>query len=238
MPTAMRIPGPIGITPANNCIDAGTLALVAMPAPAAKPKPADPPPDADTLQLAATAYGEAGGADDANEIGGIVRVLLRQAKARGHTSVAAFIAKDKTFAFAAHDGNARYKALIAASPAKRAANAGMKAALAASRDALAGIGTDPSNGGYFWDGADLKTNFKRHPKVLGGIHFTDPLHDIYGVGDKDVAGENWWLDAKGKKTTLRGSWSYKYESTAAHGGTVFWKYNADFIKATGNKVYD
>lgn len=73
--------------------------------------------------------------------------------------------------------------------------------------------------------------------MLGGIHITDPAHDIYGIEDKDVPGETWWLDAKGRKTKLRGKWTYKYESTAGWGGTIFWKYNADFVKAAGNKEY-
>ena len=42
---------------------------------------------------------------------------------------------------------------------------------------------------------------------------------------------------KGKKTKLRGKWRYKYESTAGWGGTIFWQYNADFVKASGNKVF-
>ena len=45
------------------------------------------------------------------------------------------------------------------------------------------------------------------------------------------------IDAKGKKTKSRGTWRYKYDSTAAWGGTIFWAYNADFLKASGNKVY-
>ena len=74
-------------------------------------------------------------------------------------------------------------------------------------------------------------------KVSVGIHFSDPSHNIYGIEDKDVPGEHWWTDAQDKKTKLRGKWSYKYESTTAHGGTIFWKFSPDFLKATGNKEY-
>jgi hypothetical protein len=35
----------------------------------------------------------------------------------------------------------------------------------------------------------------------------------------------------------RGQYTDVYESTAAYGGPVFWKYGADFLKATGNKEY-
>ena len=62
-------------------------------------------------------------------------------------------------------------------------------------------------------------------------------HDLCKLGDKPVLGENWGLDAKGKPTKLRGTWQFVYDSTAAYGSTVFWKYNANFLKATGNKAY-
>ena len=82
------------------------------------------------------------------------------------------------------------------------------------------------------------TNYAKHAKVRGGIHITDPKHNIYGIADKKVPDEVWWTDANGKKTKLRGKWDYKYESTAGLGGTIFWKYNADFVKASGNKEYN
>jgi hypothetical protein len=118
-----------------------------------------------------------------------------------------------------------------------AADAGMSAAVRAARNALSPNGVDYSNGAYFWDGADIRSNYDRHPKVRGGIRFGDPAHNIYSIKELDVPGEEWWRNAAGQNTRLRGSWSYKYESTAAHGGTIFWRYNPDFLRATGNRAH-
>lgn len=74
--------------------------------------------------------------------------------------------------------------------------------------------------------------------VRAGIRFTDPSHNIYDIAEKDVPGESWWTNAKGARTNLRGKWDYKYESTAAFGGTIFWKYSAAFLVASGNTEYD
>lgn len=228
----------------NDDIDEGTLARMRMPAPSpigmsAVPTVAsDVPIDADVRALAATAYGEASGKDVFEEIAAIANVLVRQQKSRGHGSISGFIQSDKTFAFAAHDGNARYAKLMAASEAEIAKSPGMSSAVRGARNALSAGGMDYSNGAYFWDGADIQSNYARHAKVRAGIHFTDPAHNIYSILNKDVEGEEWWRDAKGNNTKLRGSWKYKYESTAGWGGTVFWKYNADFLSATGNKAYD
>jgi len=52
-----------------------------------------------------------------------------------------------------------------------------------------------------------------------------------------VPKERWVPDGKGGQKSM-GQWSYKFESTAAYGGTIFWKYNADFLKASGNKEYN
>jgi hypothetical protein len=57
---------------------------------------------------------------------------------------------------------------------------GMKAAVAAAVNALNG-GEDKSNGAYFWDGADIKTNYAGHFKVRRGIKFTEPSHNIYHI---------------------------------------------------------
>ena len=39
----------------------------------------------------------------------------------------------------------------------------------------------------------------------------DYRRDIYDIKDKDVPGEEWWRNAQGVKTKLRGKWDYKYE---------------------------
>lgn len=194
--------------------------------------------DNDTKNLAAVAYGEGSVKNVFEEMAAIANVLVRQQKARGYANISAFISADKTYAFAAHDGNQRYTQLISSKDADILKDTGMNKAILAAKNALDAKGTDYSNGAYFWDGADIKTNFSNHPKVKVGIHFIQKTHDIYSIGDKKVPDEAWWLDKDGKKAKLRGKWDYVYQSTAAFGGTIFWEYNPKYIAATGNKVYN
>lgn len=68
---------------------------------------------------------------------------------------------------------------------------------------------DYSGGGYFWHGNDfhIKTAkaYKSFYKV--GFHFTSKSHDIWQMGDCP--------------SPPNSKWPYKYESTAAYGGTTF-----------------
>ena len=248
----MANPVPTSLGIAANAFAGSTMPMLApieMPAlPTVSAKPAaqetasaDPVPltaiDNDTRMLAATAYGEGSLKNVFEEMAAIANVLVRQQKARGYASAAAFIKADKSFAFAAHDGNERYARLMAATLDEINLDAGMRAAVRGASNALANDPHDYSNGAYFWDGADIKTNYPNHAKVLGGIHISKPEHNIYSIKDKEVPDEAFWIDAKGNKGKSRGKWRYKYDSTAAWGGTIFWKYNADFLKASGNKVY-
>ena len=197
------------------------------------------PIDRETRLLAALAYGEASKANLPREMGGIANVLVRQKTARGFHSLREFIKKTPTFAYAAGDGNPRYKDLMAATETDiNFKYQEMADAVAVARNAFSSSGIDYSNGAYFWDGADIKSNYTDHPKVIAGIYFTEPAHNIYGIKATTVPGEVWWKDPKGHKTKIRGKWNYKYESTAAWGGTIFWRYNKDFITASGNTEYD
>ncbi len=235
-----RIPGPLGVGANRIDIDEGTLIRTASAAPGpvgGTVAPASDKLDADLRALAALAYGESSTKDVFEEMAAIANVVVRQQKARGFATVAQFLKTDKTFAFAASDGNDRHKLLKNSSDKVVMASPGMSMAVRAARNALDPNGKDYSNGGYFWDGADIATNYDAHVKVKDGIKFTDPKHNIYNIKETVVPGEEWWLDAKRKPTRLRGKWNYKYESTAAYGGTIFWKYNADFLQATGNKVH-
>lgn len=242
-------PGPLGAMPLAfagstlpDAVASKPPALPAAPAAAAAQASVLPPQpltsiDNDTRTLAATAYGEGSSKNVFEEMAAIANVLVRQQKARGYGSAAAFIKADKTFAFAAHDGNERYARLMAATLDELNQDAGMASAVRGAVNALASEPQDYSNGAYFWDGADIKTNYNNHAKVLGGIRITKPEHNLYGIKDKEVPGEAWWIDAKGNKGKSRGKWRYQYDSTAAWGGTMFWKYNADFLKASGNKAF-
>lgn len=200
--------------------------------------------DAETRQLAAMAYGESSSKDDADEMGAIASVLVRQRDARGYKDMASFTASEPSFSFVVSDGNQRYAKLMKASEEEIAKQPGMKAAVQAAENALSG-GPDKSNGAYFWDGADIKTNYKNHFKVRQGIRFTDPAHNIYGIEESTKVVIQYKItkvkDSKTKKVTQKkeevGRYDHVYESTAAHGGTIFWKFGADYLKVTRAKEY-
>ena len=178
--------------------------------------------------LAAMAYGEASPKDVAEEIGAIANVLVRQRTARGYSDMSTFVSSDKTFSFVVRDGNARYKKFTNASEAAIAKDAGMTAALNSAKQALENDGKDLSNGGFFWDGADIKSNYKNHFKVKHGIRFTDPSHNIYGIEESTklvIITKTTVKKKKGKvissETTEVARYDHIYISTAAYGGTIF-----------------
>jgi hypothetical protein len=119
---------------------------------------------------------------------------------------------------------------------------GHAAAYAAARHALEG-GEDYSSGGYFWDGADIKSNYKNHFKVRHGIKFTDPAHNIYVINDSTklvIIKKITVKKVKGKSVKTEeevGRYDHIYESTAAHGGTIFWKQYQGYLDLTGAKAY-
>ncbi|MDE2401009.1 MAG: hypothetical protein KGL90_05050 [Burkholderiales bacterium] len=98
------------------------------------------------------------------------------------------------------------------------------------------------NGCNRWDGLDFKTNYARHPKVRDGFHFSAPEHNIYDVKETSHETTIYWK-VRDKKTgkevnsKVRGKFKYVWESTAAFGGTILWKYDADYVVATGGKAY-
>ncbi|MGE8166531.1 hypothetical protein ACQKRQ_41100 [Paraburkholderia sp. NPDC080076] len=202
------------------------------------------PIDAQTRQLAAMAYGEASLQDNADEMMAIASVLKRQRDARGYSDMATFVNNEPTFSFVVSDGNARYNGLMKATNDKIASNPAMQAAIAAARNALAG-GPDKSNGAYFWDGADIKTNYSHHFKVRQGIKIADPSHNIYDIKDSTHLVILYKITKiKNKKThkvTIKkeeiGRYDHVYDSTAGVGGTIFWKFDRQYIDTTGAKEY-
>lgn len=193
--------------------------------------------DPEFVLLAAVSYGEASWKNVFEEMAAIANVIVRQKQAR-KTSLGKLLGPKSTYAFAASDGNARTAAFRKASPLERLATSGMLSAMKGARSAM-GDGPDYSNSAYFWDGADIKTNYSDHPKVKKGIKFTDSKHNIYGIAETSVNKTEYWLDAHRKATSkVRGKYTYVYESTEAYGGTIFWTYGADFLKATGNRLFD
>lgn len=119
---------------------------------------------------------------------------------------------------------------------------GQDMAYRAARHAMAG-GVDYSNGAYFWDGWDIQTNYAKHPKVRVGIHFADPAHNIFDIKESTavVIKYRQVKETKGGKVTITkteiGRYDHVYVSTAAHGGTVFWKFNPDYVRLEHKKEH-
>lgn len=118
-----------------------------------------------------------------------------------------------------------------------------KTAFLAAHHALEG-GEDYSNGAFFWDGADIKTNYKNHFKVRNGIKITASAHNIYGIDDstklvivKKVVIKRGPDGKKTKTEVEKGRYDHVYESTAGQGGTIFWKQNKDYLDVTGAKEH-
>ena len=195
--------------------------------------------NAELVLLAAVAYGEASTKDVYEEMAGIANVLVRQKTARS-TTLANLLSKNSHYAFAASDGNADKgsQGCQTDRPAQKRRHA-----------------QPPESGqkrprrkrhGLFQrrlllGGADIKTNYADHAKVKPGIKFTNDEHNIYKIKESTVNVTRYWqvADKSGKLVNgkERGKYTYVYESTAAYGGTIFWKFNADYVKAEGSKEY-
>lgn len=136
----------------------------------------------------------------------------------------------------------------------------------AATDALAGL-TSYSNGAYFWDGYDFKTNAK-HFKRKAGFKYGNAVHDIFGVPEEKKTYEKYAVIVEnGKKdkklvtadsvyvssAAIKGTYK-KYSTTStkdAKGkiikkkvektietGTIFWIMNPDYVKHfNGGKDY-
>lgn len=198
--------------------------------------------DSETRLLAAIAYGESSPDDVFEEMAALANVMVRQCKARGYSSIASFTAKERSFSFVVVDGNERYSILMKATEAEIEKSKSMSKAVAAAKNALDN-GRDYSNGAYFWDGADIKKNYKTHFKVKNGIKFTDPSHNIYGIPESKkvvVKTKTTRIMANGTIQTKKEEWwryEHVYESTIVHGGTIFWRQNPEYLKHTRAKAH-
>lgn len=197
----------------------------------------------ETRMLASMAYGEASTADDEKEIYALASVLYRQMKARGYSSIKVFGTTDKSFSFVTNDGNARYSKMMKATEIAISRDSGMSAAIKAAENAITG-GVDYSNGAYFWDGADIKSNYKNHFKVRHGIKFTDTAHNIYDIKESTVKTIYLYRTVRKKignkivveKTEIDHA-DHVYDSTAAYGGTIFWKQSDNYLNITKSKPW-
>lgn len=104
-------------------------------------------------------------------------------------------------------------------------------------------GIDYSNGAYFWDGWDIKTKYSTHAKVRVGVHFSDPAHNIFDIKESTllVIKSRQVKETKGGNVTITktevGRYDHVYVSTTAHGGTVFWKFNPEYVRLERKKEY-
>ncbi len=130
--------------------------------------------------LAAMTYGEASTQNNADEMYSLASVLKRQRDARGYSSMKAFIQGEPSFSFVVSDGNKRYQHFQRSTDRQILSDPAMKTATEAAENALAN-GPDRSHGAWFWDGADIKSNYLKHFKVENGIRFAHPSHNIYSI---------------------------------------------------------
>lgn len=198
--------------------------------------------DSQTRKLAAIAYGEASTLNDTQEIGGIAFAVANRARAWGGKTIDELLKADPNYTYAVTDGNARYNRLMKASEDDIQKDVGMKIAVEWATKGLTNQGSDPSNGALWWDGKDIETNYRFHPKVKDGFRFGVSSHNIFGIKESGKEIIIYWQVINKKtgklvKSTERGRYKSVWISTAAYGKTIFWKYDPDFIKATGAKAY-
>ncbi len=154
----------------------------------------------------------------------------------------AFVRGESSFSFVVSDGNKRYQHFQHSTDTQILADSAMKAAIDAAENALAD-GPDRSNGAWFWDGADIRKNYLKHPKVKNGIRFAHPSHNIYSIKEssKLVIKHKTTKKKINGEVKLQKEEVYRYDhifvSTAAYGGTIFWKQDATYLKHTKAKEY-
>jgi hypothetical protein len=199
--------------------------------------------DPNIKRLAAVAFGEASTLNDPDEIAGIAFAVANRARAWGGKTVDELIKADKHYTYAVNGKNIRYENFMRVTcTADIEKDSGMRIAFAAATRAWANQGQDPSNGAYWWDGLDFKTNYLEHPKVIDGFRFGDRRHNIFGVAEKAVDVTIFWK-VRNKHTraevnsSVRGRHRYVWVSTAAHGGTVFWTHDSEYLAVSGGKAY-
>lgn len=196
----------------------------------------------DVRLLAAIAYGEASTANDPLEIGGIAFAVANRCRAWDGKTISELRAADPSYSYAWDGSNARFNKLMRTPEKELELNPVMKLAVDWAKKALAGDGPDPSNGAFWWDGLDFKTRYDSRPKVMDGFKWGSPSDNIFGVPEKRREVIKYWR-VRNKRTGQivdggeRGRYDSVWISTAAHGSTVFWRHNPDYLKANGAKAY-
>ncbi|WP_339522847.1 hypothetical protein [Pseudomonas sp. EL_65y_Pfl2_R96] len=195
---------------------------------------------AQVRKLAAIGYGEASTDNNPQEVRAICFTVTNRMRAWELADVDSLLKEAGAgYVVATKGNNVRYNQLMAASEAAINADPNMRSAVESARDALAQRGNDPSNGAYWWDGIDIKDS--TNPRHSSGFHYGSPSHNIFGVAQVSKPEKiTYWTQFNKKTNTMvntreRGRYTYKYQSTAAIGKTIFWTTNPEYIKASGAK---
>jgi hypothetical protein len=198
-------------------------------------------PDAETRLTAAIAYGEASVDEVVDEIAGIAHAVANRAKAWRKT-VPQMIAADPGYSYATNGTNVRFNLLMKSQLDEINNSRAMRIAVNSAAQALAEKGEDPSNGAFWWDGIDLKEYRNENSRIKLGFKYGAKSHNIFDMPPIKKTVIKYW-QVKSKLTGLlvdsteRGRFDYVYISTAAHGGTIFWRYTREFVGASGAKEY-
>ena len=179
----------------------------------------------DFEKMTAALYGEA--INNLDEMQAIGDVIMNRAEYAG-TSANAEIDKPKQV-----NGYKTSSQKVTSDGRTSNSNSKLNNSRNATISTMLGTSRGKSNGAYYWDGEDIQTN--KH-KTDWGIHYTNSAHDIYGTGDSKVGPFQAYWKPSGAK---RGApWDHKLDSTAAYGGTIFWKLNPHYQNVTGSKAYE
>ncbi len=179
----------------------------------------------DFEKMTAALYGEA--INNLDEMQAIGDVIMNRAEYAG-TSANAEIDKPKQV-----NGYKTSSQKVTSDGRTSNSNSKLNNSRNATISTMLGTSRGKSNGAYYWDGDDIQTN---EHKTDWGIHYTNPAHDIYGTGDSKVGPFQAYWKPSGAK---RGApWDHKLDSTAAYGGTIFWKLNPHYQNVTGSKAYE
>jgi len=184
-----------------------------------------------------------------DEMAAIASIFERQRISRGCKDFIEFKKKHPTYAFALSDGSDRANLVMNATEKDIQTKEPMATAYRAVMHVLSG-GKDYSNGAFFWDGYDFKTN-PNHFKKRTGFKYGSPNHNIFSVPEQRKKPPY----KKTKKTKVNGvvkteiiaETDFVYESTEAFSGTyqkgkknqltgtIFWKMNAIYVEFMNNK---
>jgi hypothetical protein len=198
--------------------------------------------NSDLLYVAATSYGEANSAQRIHqEMWAISNTIKNNMAERGDDDATSVC---NQIAYATDGTNESFNNFRAASANDRNGTF-MQSAVYGALNAFVGT-TDYSNGATHWAGEDVGSTTEK--RATGGLLFTNPQHDIMGIGSLMSSGSphiEYIINKKGGIIRERGRWSYTWESTAAYStsvngvvhGTTFMRKSNDFLTATLARRY-